>query len=345
MPLMRRTIERRLGPDRPVVVGVAPHQAADGPCRVKTRIRTLDVARGLIFGQERGSTFRFRVTVPRRRAEFGEQHVPAAQPTRDGGEECDELRIGRPAAPRRVDRVAMHGDDIADPRRLGRSDTPVVLEVLHVQAQRDPARSVGRSDRPSDPLQPAHSIVRGRRHAAVRVLVAKIPSPEGRVSGESAGALAREERLRLEDEGIHVPVAHRALDDLIVRDDAKPPARSAAREGPLRDEIRSAHMTGEKRRDDPQTVAPRRVRHGREERDRTLTDRRRLRLEVLPEQEEPDELAARLLDAREVPIDLARVETAPPAHGTRGRPVVDADVERLAHAICAPDTTFSYTRR
>ena len=162
---------------------------------------------------------------------------------------------------------------------------------------------------------------------------------------ESAGALAREQGLRLEDERVHVPVAHPPLQDVIVRDDAKPSALGIAREGPQGHEVRTTHVTREERGDDLETMTPRGVGHGHEERKGAIADRRRLRLEVLPQQEEPDELAARVTDAREIAIDLARVEPPPPAHRARRRPVVDTDLERLAHAIRAPDTIRSYTRR
>src|SRR5437899_379433 len=305
--LVRGAIERRLGPDRPVIVGVAPHQATDRARGVEARERVFEVPRCLVLGQEGRGALSFGIVIARGRAELGEEDIPPAQPTRDVSEEGDELRVGRPSAPWRVDRVPMHAEDVADPRGLGWPDPSIILEVLHVQPERDRARSVGGSDGPDDSLEPAHAVLGARRHAAVRVLIAKIPRPQGGMCCESAGALAREQSLRLEDERVHVPVAHPPLHEVIVRDDPKPSALDIAREGPWRHEVRSAHVTREERGDDPETMAPRGVGHGHEERQGAIADRRRLRLEVLPQQEEPDELAARVTDTRVIAIDLALV--------------------------------------
>src|SRR5439155_24288941 len=125
----------------------------------------------------------------------------------------------------------------------------------------------------------------------------------------------------------------------------KPSALAIARAGPEGHEARTTHVTRAERGDDLETMTPRGVGHGHEERKGAIADRSGLRLEVLPQQEEPAEPAARVTDAREIAIDLARVEPPPPAHRARRRPVVDADLERLAHAMRAPDRTRSYTRR
>src|SRR5439155_1471377 len=125
------------------------------------------------------------------------------------------------------------------------------------QPERDRARSVDGSDGPDDSLEPAHAVLGARRHAAVRVLIAEIPGPQGGMCRESAGALAREQSLRLEDERVHVPVAHPPLHEVIVRDDAKPSALGIAREGPWGHEVRSTHVTREERGDDPEIMTPR----------------------------------------------------------------------------------------
>src|SRR5205823_8165032 len=112
------------------------------------------------------------------------------------------------------------------------------------------------------------------------------------MSGQSACALAREKRLRFEDKRIDVPVAHSPLHDTIVRDHPEPPRRGGPPESPLRNEVGSAHVTGEKRGDDSQTVTLRGVRHDHEKLETAIVHRSRLWLEVLPQQEEADELAA-----------------------------------------------------
>jgi len=144
---------------------------------------------------------------------------------------------------------------------------------------------------------------------------------------ESTRALAREQRLRLEHERVHVPVAHPARDDAVVRDYAKAAARRIPGEGPLGDEVRSAHVAGEERGDDPQLATLSCVGDGHQVREGTVAHCRRLWLEVLPQQEETDDLTAGIANPREVAIDLTRVETPPPPHGARGGPVIDTDVE------------------
>ncbi len=102
-------------------------------------------------------------------------------------------------------------------------------------------------------------------------------------------------------------------------------------------------MAGEEGRNDPEVVAARRVRDGQQMREGPAVYGGRCWLEVLPEKKEPNEIAARRANTDEVAIHFVRVEAPPPAHGARCRPVVDADVEPLAHAIRAPDKTRSYT--
>src|SRR5439155_471140 len=255
--LVGGAIERRLGPDRSVVVGVAPHQATDRARGVEARERVLEVPRCLVLGQEGRGALSLGIVVARGRAELREEDIPPAQPTHDVSEECDELRCGSPSAPRRVNLVPEHAEDIADPRSLGWPNPPVILEVLHVQPEGDRARSVRGSDGSGDPLEPAHAVLGGQWHAAVRVLIAEIPRPQGGMGRESAGALAREQGLRLEDERVHVPVAHPPLQDVIVRDDAKPSALGIAREGPQGHEVRATHVTREERGDDLETMRSR----------------------------------------------------------------------------------------
>src|SRR5438309_11371732 len=163
--------------------------------------------------------------------------------------------------------------------------------------------------------------------------------------GKGPGALSREQGLRVEDERVRVPAAHLTIDHAVVRDDAKPSALRLDSEGPLGHEVRSAHVTGEEGRDDPQAGTQRRVGHGHELREGAVADRRRLRLKVFPEKEETDELGSGATDPRKVAVDLISVEAPPPSHGARSGPVVDADIELLSHAMRAPAKTPSYTRR
>src|SRR6185503_7008156 len=92
-----------------------------------------------------------------------------------------------------------------------------------------------------------------RRDAAVRVLVAEIPTPERGMTGESPCAFAREQGLRLEQERVHVPVAHRALDDPIASEHAKTPS-PAPPQRPLGNEVRAAHVACKERWHDPEIV-------------------------------------------------------------------------------------------
>src|SRR5439155_15744724 len=135
--LVRRAIERRFGPDRPVVVGVAPHQAADRARGVEASERVLEVPRRLVLGQEGREALGFGIVVARGRAELREEDILPAQPTRDVSEECDELRVSGSSAPRRVDLLPVLAEDVAYPSGFTRTDTPVIFAVLQVQTERD----------------------------------------------------------------------------------------------------------------------------------------------------------------------------------------------------------------
>src|SRR6185503_129663 len=124
----------------------------------------------------------------------------------------------------------------------------------------------------------ATAILRCRWRAAVRVLVPEVPSPQRGMTGEGARAFAREKRLRLGDEEVAVPVAHRTIGNAVVRDHAKACGRRLLAECPFRNEVRSAHVAGEEGRDDPELVAPSRIRDGDETRQRALGYRGRHRL-------------------------------------------------------------------
>src|SRR5437868_14972668 len=101
-------------------------------------------------------------------------------------------------------------------------------------------------------------------------------------------------------------------------------------------------MAREERRDDPNGAIARDVRGRAQPREHHVGDAPRRRLKVLPEQEEPHAVTARVTYEREVARDLIGIEPAPEPHrGTRG-PVVHADVERRGHATRAPARTRSY---
>ena len=214
-----------------------------------------------------------------------------------------------------------------------------------MEAERDPARRIDGADSRGHPVEPTNAVVGGWWRATIGVLVAEVPAPQCRVPCQRGRALPREESLRFEYERIHVPVAHRALDDAIVGDHAEASGRCRAAKRPLGNEIRSAHVAHKKRWHDPKGMAPSHFSDRHQVRERAIRDRCRSGLKVLPEEKQPYEIATPLADASEIAFDLAGVEAPPPPHGTRRRPVVDADLEPVGHAMRAPASTCSYTRK
>src|SRR5207247_855792 len=170
-------------------------------------------------------------------------------------------------------------------------------------------------------------------------------APERAVSRQRAGTLPRQDRLRLEDRLVGVPAADLACDGAVVRDYPEAASRRGAAERTDRNEVRAAHVPGEERRKDLQRAPPCDVRDGHEPVESDFRDGPRRGLEVLPQQEEPDQVAAGGDDACKVAVDLGSLEAPPPLHRARCGPVIDADAVGLTHATRVPARTRSYTRR
>ena len=342
MPLVRRVVERRLGPDPLRVVGEAPDQTADRPCRVHRREGSLDVlARDLLVEKPVApEVIGLAVVRSGRCAEFREEHVASAELPRHGSEKAKERRVRRTGRPRAVHRVAMHTQDVADARRFSRPDAAILLEIFHVKPERQMAARVAASDCLGHPLEPADAELPRRRNAAVGVLVPEIPSPKRWMSSERPSALACQKRLRPTDLVVRVPVARHARVHATIRDSTKARAPWPA-ERPFGNEVGAAHMSAKERGQDLKPVRGRKIGDGQQVRERVLRDPLRVGLEVFPQQKQSNEVATRRAHPREVARGLVPVELLPPAHRARRGPVVDADAEALAQATCTPESTCS----
>ncbi len=223
----------------------------------------------------------------------------------------------------------MHREEVACFRRLVRTQAAILFQVLHVDADRDVGEAVGGSDRRRHLRQPAPRELAVRGNDAVRVLVAQVPRPQRVVSGEHLRGPAREQRLRPHDVVVEVPVPQASLDDAPARHDPEPCVALRAAERPPRDPIDAAHVTGEQRGHDVQTGGPSDVRHRDQSFEHLGIDVLGLRLERLPEQEHADRVEPGGGDPLEVSCGLRLVERRPPPHRGAGRPVVDAEPERL----------------
>src|SRR5205823_12639794 len=131
-----------------------------------------------------------------------------------------------------------------------------------MDANRQVAASIDGADRVRDAIEPAQTLIARCRYAAVGILVAEVPAPEGGMSGQSACALAGKRDLRTGDVFVRVPIADAAIDDPLAGDDPEAGPFPRTSEGPLGNEVRAAHVPGEERGDDLELRARRDVRDG-----------------------------------------------------------------------------------
>jgi hypothetical protein len=151
-------IEGRLLPQRWVVVGVAPEERAETarvPEPLQRRGRVCS-RRFFVDQRRRAGPLLVRlVTAAGRETELAEQDVATvAEPTGHAGQEREQFSVGCTVRPARVDRVAVHREEIA---RLGsflRPEAAILFQVFHVQTDRDERRLVGRADRRAEPGKP-----------------------------------------------------------------------------------------------------------------------------------------------------------------------------------------------
>ena len=101
----------------------------------------------------------------------------------------------------------MHRDDLAPSGGLGGADLAFLLEIFHVDADRERSAWIVSPDRAGHALKPllAGGMVRWNR--AVRVLVAEIPRPHPGVAGQGGRGGGRQAFLGSNDRGVGVPIA------------------------------------------------------------------------------------------------------------------------------------------
>src|SRR4029079_3525819 len=157
----------------------------------------------------------------RGQAKLREQHVASTgEPACDIGQERKEVLIRRTVCPAGIDGIAVHREDVAYLGGLTWPEHAIVLQVFHVQANREPGVRVGRANGGGDPTQPPTRRRVGRRYHAVRVLVPQVPHPDGFVASQGSGCLGRKQGLRSGDERVRVPVPQSASIDTAVGYDA-----------------------------------------------------------------------------------------------------------------------------
>jgi hypothetical protein len=77
-------------------------------------------------------------TAVRRKTELREQNFATlAKPARQTGEERQQPVVSWAVSPVRIDRIAVHREEVAAHRRLVRPEPPVLFEVFHMQPDRD----------------------------------------------------------------------------------------------------------------------------------------------------------------------------------------------------------------
>ena len=99
----------------------------------------------------------------------------------------------------------MHLQKVADLGCLARAERSVLLEVFHVEPQRDERAGVGAADGVRHSQEPLTGVGLVGGDYAVRVFVSEVPCPQGPVPGKRTRDLTRERRLRPDNRRIGVP--------------------------------------------------------------------------------------------------------------------------------------------
>src|SRR5437870_101990 len=172
-------------------------------------------------------------------------------------------------------------------------------------------------------------VVRGQREQ-VR-LVAEVPQPNGRVVAERLDDRTDLETLGGQDARVDVGVAHATRDRASAADElAGAGSWSRSVQQPTGGPVRTAHVTREERHVQHEVALGGDVARRPEMAEGGRIDPVGGGLEVLPQQEDPDDLEAEVPDQVELVADLTVVEVGPPAHRLAAGPVVDAEAERPA---------------
>jgi hypothetical protein len=207
-----REVERRKPPERLRVVGVTPEHRAHAAAVEQRAESAVDVRSGrLLFDEHRagrgdGSFAVGVTTLCSRRAELSEENVgPAAQPSRQPSEERQDPLVGGAIRPRRVTRISVHRQKVADLGGLARAEVSVLLEVFHVEPQRDERVGVGAADGVRHSQKPLTGAGLVGGDYAVRVFVSEVQRPQRSVPRERTRDLTRERRLRADNRCVGVP--------------------------------------------------------------------------------------------------------------------------------------------
>src|SRR4029079_16098526 len=103
----------------------------------------------------------------RGQAKLREQHVTSTgEPARDIGQERQEVLSRRTVCPAGIDGIAVHREDVAYLGGLTWPEHAIVLQVFHVQANREPGVRVGRANGGGDTAQPPPSTPGGPLYQA-----------------------------------------------------------------------------------------------------------------------------------------------------------------------------------
>ena len=150
------------------------------------------------------------------------------------------------------------------------------------------------------------------------------------MASQRGGRLSRQQRLRVRDIRVRIPVAQAGFGDSATGDDPEAVVAVRAAERPRRDPVDAAHVAGEEGGHDRQTCPAGDVGDRDEPVEHFPLRLIGRRLEGFPGQEQPDRVKSAGRDPGEVGDDLLLVEVCPPAHCGASRPVVEADPETLA---------------
>ncbi len=208
------------------------------------------------------------------------------------GQEGQQVLVGRPVCPGRVDGIAVHGEEVARGGGFGGAQPAVFLQVLHVQSDGHPGRGVGGPDGRRRALQPVAGGRAVRRAHAVGVLVAQVPRPQRWVACQGGGGLAGQPRLRFAHRGVRVPVAQRLPAELPAGEHPEARVAVCAAQRPVGNQVHPAHVTGEERGHDGHPRPLRQVRDHHEPIEHGRVHPVWRRLEDVPGQEEPDRIEA-----------------------------------------------------
>src|SRR5262245_26111468 len=145
-PFVGRKIEGRERVEFGRVVGEAPQERSGAACLAEAVDCSARVGGGRGLADKKRALEVAEVC--RWQAElFEEDWGTAREPAGDLGEEGQQLVVGGPGRPVGIDRVAVHRDELAPAGGFGRADPAILLEVFHVDADRERPSRIAFPDR------------------------------------------------------------------------------------------------------------------------------------------------------------------------------------------------------